>query len=54
MSVFSPRGVLGVIGAIFALIAIYLILVHFGGADSLLKTLSTGSIGLITTLQGRP
>lgn len=53
MSIFNPRGLLGVIGVVLALIALYLILEKAGGATQVLGSLASGSIGLIGTLQGR-
>lgn len=53
MSVFAPRNILGVVGAMLALIALYLVLVHFIGADGILKSIANGSVGLVTALQGR-
>lgn len=53
MSLFNPRGILGVIGVILALIALYLILEKAGGATNILASLASGSIALVGTLQGR-
>lgn len=53
MSMFNPRGILGVIGVILALIALYLILEKAGGATSVLGSIASGSIGLVGVLQGR-
>lgn len=53
MSIFSPRGLIGVIGVILALIALYLILEKAGGATQVLSSLASGSIGLVGALQGR-
>ncbi len=53
MSMFSPRGALGVIGIMLGLIALYLILEKAGGASQLLSTLATGGMAIFGTLQGR-
>lgn len=53
MSIFSPRGLIGVIGVILALIALYLILEKGGQATKVLGSLASGSIGLVGALQGR-
>lgn len=53
MSMFNPRGIIGVIGVILALIALYLILERAGGATQVLGSIASGSIGLVGALQGR-
>lgn len=53
MSFLNPRGILGVIGVILALVALYLILEKGANATSILGALTSGSIGLVGTLQGR-
>lgn len=53
MSITNPRGILGVIGVILALIALYLLLEKAGGATQLLGAVASGSLGVIGTLQGR-
>jgi hypothetical protein len=53
MSIMNPRGIIGVIGVVLVLIALYLILEHYAGATSILSSLANGSIGLVGTLQGR-
>lgn len=53
MSMFSPRNLLAVIGTMLGLIALYLVLTHFLGAEGILKSLSSGAIGLTAALQGR-
>lgn len=53
MSLFSPRNLLAVIGTMLALIALYLVLRNFLGAESILKTLASGAVNLTTALQGR-
>lgn len=50
---FAPRNVLGVVGIILGLIALYLVLTMAAGANSLLGTLASGSLGLVGALQGR-
>ncbi|MCL2393254.1 MAG: hypothetical protein FWC87_01095 [Acidimicrobiaceae bacterium] len=50
---FSPRNILGVIGIMLGLIALYLLLENGGQASKILGALSAGSIGIFTTLQGR-
>lgn len=51
---FKPSNLLAVIGTMLALIALYLVLVHFMGAEKILTALSSGAVSLATTLQGRP
>jgi hypothetical protein len=53
VSMFSPKGILGVIGVVLALIALYLILEHATGATSILGSLAGGSLATIGVLQGR-
>lgn len=53
MSIFNPRGILGVIGVILALIALYLILEKATGATNILSALAGGGIATIGALQGR-
>lgn len=53
MSLFSPRGILGVVGVILALVALYLLLEKAGGATQILGALATGSLSTIGVLQGR-
>lgn len=53
MSLWSPRNILAVIGTMLFLIALYLVLTNFVGAERILGTLSTASTGLVSTLQGR-
>lgn len=53
MSIFNPRGILGVIGVILALVALYLILEKGTNATAILGALTSGSIATIGVLQGR-
>jgi len=53
VSLFKPSNVLAVVGTMLALIAIYLVLTHWLGAESILKALSSGAVSLTTALQGR-
>lgn len=53
MSFLNPRGILGVIGVILALVALYLILEKGANATSILGALTSGSIATIGVLQGR-
>jgi len=48
-----PRGVLGVIGVMLALVALYLLLEHAGGASQIFSTLAASGMALFGTLQGR-
>ncbi|HET9059165.1 MAG TPA: hypothetical protein VFN61_04530 [Acidimicrobiales bacterium] len=53
MSIFKPNSAWAVVGVVLFLIALYLVLEHFGGASALLSTLFNGSTLLAGTLQGR-
>lgn len=53
MSIFNPRGILGVIGVVLALIALYLLLEKAGGATQVLGSIASGSVGLVGALQAR-
>lgn len=44
---------LGIVGTMLALIALYLILEHAGGAAQVIGTLSAGTMAIFGTLQGR-
>ena len=50
---FHVTGIWSAVGVMFLLIAIYLVLENFGGANALLGTLFSGGGSLVTTLQGR-
>lgn len=53
MSFLNPRGILGVIGVVLALVALYLVLEKATGATNILGALASGGIGFVGTLQGR-
>lgn len=53
MSLFSPRGITGVIGVVLALIALYLVLEKAGGASQVIGSLAGAAMTGIGTLQGR-
>ncbi|HET9691001.1 MAG TPA: hypothetical protein VFP61_07595 [Acidimicrobiales bacterium] len=53
MSLFNPRGLLGLVGTMLALIALYLLLEKASGATSILGALASGSLGVFGVLQGR-
>jgi hypothetical protein len=53
MSIFNPRGVIGVIGVVLALIALFLILEKATGAANILGALASGGLATIGALQGR-
>ncbi len=53
MSLFNPRGILGVIGVMLALIALYLLLEKASGATSILGALASSALQLTGALQGR-
>jgi len=50
---FKVTGIWSAVGVMFLLIAIYLVLEHWSGANSLLSTLFSGGGSLAQTLQGR-
>lgn len=50
---FKVSGFWTAIGVALSLIALYLVLVHFAGAQGVLGTLFSGLQGTFTTLQGR-
>lgn len=50
---FRVSGFWTAIGVAFSLVALYLVLVNWGGANSILGTLFSGLGGTFRTLQGR-
>jgi hypothetical protein len=49
----NVKGFWTAIGAALALVALYLVLVNWGGAQGVLSTLFSGLSGTFKTLQGR-
>lgn len=50
---FSPRNLLGVVGVMLFLIALYLVLEHAGGFSKAISAIASGTIGIFGVLQGR-
>jgi len=53
VSILNPRGILGVVGVCLFLIALYLVLEKGGNATTILGAVTSGAIGIASTLQGR-
>ena len=50
---FSPRNVLGLVGVMLFLIALYLVLEKAGGASQVFGALAGGALSVFGVLQGR-
>lgn len=50
---FNPRSLLGVVGVMLLLVALYLVLEKAGGASQVIGTLAAGGLSIFSALQGR-